>query len=308
MKPVFRVTGDNASAAMGQPIVDLGKVFWNGAMIALSCSLAPIFFSWSALIMFVCMTYFSLLIGHSVGMHRMMIHRTFRCAKWLEYLLIYIGTLVGVAGPFSILRIHDLRDWAQRQNQAHDFFTHKRAYLRDLLWQLFYRFEFERPPHFSVEPDKANDRFYRFMELSWRWQQLPLAALLYGLGGMPWLIWGICVRVSISVIGHWSITYFCHNSVKRIGGKRWHVRDVGVQAYNLPGLGILTYGECWHDNHHAFPESARIGLEHGQADPGWWVILCLKKLGLAYQVGLPRAASERQDLIDIADNDADFLS
>lgn len=274
-------------------------------MIMAACILAPLFFSWSAFILFVCFTYISLLIGHSVGMHRLMIHRTFQCPKWVEYLLIYIGTLVGVAGPFSILRIHDLRDWAQRQPEAHDFFTHERGYVRDLTWQLFYRFQFAEPPQFQIEAEKMDDRFYRFMEASWRWQQLPLALLLYALGGLPWLVWGICVRVSISVIGHWSVTYFCHNPVSAKGGKRWQVRDVGVQAFNLPGLGLLTYGECWHDNHHAFPESARIGLEPGQPDPGWWMIAIMKKAGLAYAIGVPRAPSKRKDLIDLADNHAD---
>jgi hypothetical protein len=72
-----------------------------------------------------------------------------------------------------------------------------------------------------------------------------------------------------------------------------------VQASNLPGLGLLTYGECWHNNHHAFPESARIGLERGQVDPGWWVVRTLERLGLAWNVGHPRPPGSREDLIDI---------
>lgn len=299
MKPVSRVCGDNASAVLGKPVIDWPKLLWNGGAIISSFVLAPLFFSWSALFMCVAVTYFSLLIGHSVGMHRFMIHRTFVCAKWLEYSLIYLGTLVGVAGPFGILRIHDLRDWAQRQPEAHDFFTHNRGYFRDLTWQLFYRFDFEFPPKFQIEAEKRENSFYQFMEWSWRGHQLPFAVLLYSIGGTSWVVWGICVRVAISGLGHWSVTYFCHNPVQRKGGKRWQVRNVGVQAYNLPGLGFITYGECWHDNHHAFPESARIGLEKHQTDPGWWVLSILDSLGLIKNIGLPRMISKQDDLIDL---------
>lgn len=69
----------------------------------------------------------------------------------LERLLVYVGVLVGVAGPFSILRVHDERDWAQRQDACHDFFAHRRSPLLDLLWQLNCRFRFARPPAFAVE-------------------------------------------------------------------------------------------------------------------------------------------------------------
>ena len=63
-------------------------------------------------------------------------------------------------------------------------------------------------------------------------------------------------------------------------------------------MGLLTYGECWHNNHHAFPESARIGLDPGQADPGWWVISKFERWGLARNVRRPRAVIDRQDLIE----------
>jgi len=93
--------------------------------------------------MFGILTYCSLLVGHSAGTHRMMIHKTFQRPKWLERILIYIGVVVGMAGPFGILRIHDLRDRAQRQNACHDFFAYRRSYWKDLFWQLTYRFQFD---------------------------------------------------------------------------------------------------------------------------------------------------------------------
>jgi stearoyl-CoA desaturase (delta-9 desaturase) len=111
----------------------------------------------------------------------------------------------------------------------------------------------------------------------------------------------VCVRVIISAVGHWTITYFCHNP----GPRRWEVAGAAVQASNLAGMGLITYGECWHNNHHAFPESARIGLEPGQIDPGWWVIATLERFGLAWNVGRPRPAGDRDDLLDLQDTDRD---
>lgn len=261
-------------------------------MLAAAAILCPIFFSWSALGLFVVLTYVSLLVGHSVGMHRMMIHRSLACPKLMERALITVGVLVGMSGPYGVIRIHDTRDWAQRQTVCHDFFAHRRWLIQDLAWNLFYRFEFEKPPRLTVEPNLADDPWYRFLERSWRWHQLALAGVFYAIGGWPWVVWGVCLRVIVSTAGHWTVTYFCHNP----GPQRWRVKTASVQASNIPGLGLLTYGECWHNNHHAFPESARIGLEPGQTDPGWWLIRELERWGLASNVGRPRDANSREDL------------
>lgn len=295
MEPVLRVDGSDADPSAGQVHIDWPKAIWNLAMI-LGTIAAIYVATWQSVLLFLILTYATLLIGHSVGMHRMMIHRTFKARKWLARLLIYTGTIVGVSGPSGIIRIHDTRDWAQREAQCHDFFAHRRSLWVDLGWNLFCRFEFARPPRVSVEPEIAADPFYRFLDHTWRWHQLPLAALLYWAGGWPFVLWGICARVLVSTAGHWTVTYFCHNP----GPGRWLVKDAGIQASNLPGLGLLTYGECWHNNHHAFPESARIGLEKGQVDPGWWIISGLAKLGLVYGVRLPRGAEARDDLIERA--------
>lgn len=223
-----------------------------------------------------------------------MIHRTFECSKPVERALIYIGVLVGVAGPYGIIRIHDTRDWAQRQPRCHDFFAHRKSLAVDLLWQLAFKFSFERPPVLTVEPKFRDDPFYRFFDRTWRLHQLPLAALFFVIGGWSWVVWGIGVRVLVSAAGHWTITYFCHNP----GSGRWRVLGAAVQASNLRGMGLLTYGECWHNNHHAFPESARIGLEHNQPDPAWWLISALERSGIARNVGRPRSKSERDDLVE----------
>jgi fatty-acid desaturase len=292
MKPVLRVDGSRASATDGRPVLDWPKACWNGGMLAVALIACPILFSWSAVALFAVTTYASLLVGHSVGMHRMMIHRSFLCPKPVERLLIYIGVLVGVAGPFGIIRIHDMRDWAQRQSACHDFFAHRRTLPWDLLWQLAYKFRFDRPPTLTIEPHLAGDPWYRFMDRTWRLHQLLPGVVFYAVGGWSWVIWGVCLRVFVSTAGHWTVTYFCHNP----GPGRWRVKGAAVQASNMPGLGVITYGECWHNNHHAFPESARIGLEPGQTDPGWMLIRLLRTCGLATNVGVPRGEASQDDL------------
>lgn len=293
MEPVIRVNARGACAIQGEVKLDFIKCLWNGGMIAATIILAPFYFTWSAPLIFLGLTYITLLIGHSVGMHRMMIHRSFRCPKPIERVLIYIGVLVGIGGPSHIIRIHDTRDWAQRQKDCHDFFSHDRSYLRDVSWQLFYKFDFEQPPKLIIEDHLASDPWIIFFDKTWRLHQLLLAAILFLMGGLPWVIWGICMRVAVSTIGHWSITYICHNP----GPGRWLVKEAAVQASNINFAGFLTHGECWHNNHHAFPESARIGLDSGQSDPAWWVIQMLGKLGWAKDIKLPRAENLQSDLI-----------
>lgn len=293
MEPVIRVDGNNACAERGHVRLDIRKILWRGPMLAGALA-APFFFTWSAFLLFLGLSYFTLLVGHSIGMHRMMIHRSFRSPDWLKRSLIYVGVLVGMGGPFRIIQTHDMRDWAQRQAKCHHFFSHSRGYFRDVSWQLFYRFEFESPPKVRIETELASDPWLIFFEKTWWLHQLAISAALFLLGGISWVLWGICVRVFMSIWGHWSVTYFCHNP----GPGRWRVEGAGVQASNLRFAGFLTHGECWHNNHHAFPESAQIGLDAGQTDPAWAIISFLEKLGLAHNVGRPRAASLRDDLIE----------
>lgn len=294
MAPVHRVNGQAADPCRGRVRLDLAKLLWNGLM--LSGAIAALFFvTLPAIILFVVTSYFTLLLGHSVGMHRLMIHRNVDAVPLLERGLILLGTWVGIGGPAQIIAVHDLRDWAQRQPACHSFFAHRRGYWRDVTWQLFYRFDFEHAPTVEIEPRYSEDRFYRHLSRHWRWHQLGLAIVLFCLGGLPFVLWGVCARVTVSTVGHWSVTYVCHNP----GPGRYRVAKAGVQASDLTGplVGFLTHGECWHSNHHAFPESARIGLYKGQIDPAAWVIEGLARIGLVTRVGHPRHLAERDDLI-----------
>ncbi|MCJ8274842.1 MAG: acyl-CoA desaturase, partial [Psychrosphaera sp.] len=162
----------------------------------------------------------------------------------------------------------------------------------DFYWALHCDFVFDKPPEFTAEQSFVDDKVYQWMEKYWLWQQLPLALLLFVVGGVDWVIWGSCVRVAVCVTGHWFIGYMAHNN----GDRHWHVEGASVQGYNIKFAALITMGESWHNNHHAFPGSALLGIEKGQMDPGWWVLLVLNKLGLVWDIKLPADLPERDEL------------
>lgn len=259
------------------------KSLWIGTMTAAAVGLCPVWFSWDALALFLATSAVTLCFGHSVGMHRRLIHGSFQCPLWLEYLCVYLGTLVGMAGPIGMTRVHDFRDWAQRQRACHDYFCHRRGFWHDAWWQLHCELVLDRPPGFRLEPGIAGDRFYALIERTWMWQQLPWALLFFALGGWSWVVWGICARVSVSVTGHWLVGHFAH----REGGQSWIVEGAAAQGYNVWLAGLISMGESWHNNHHAFPGSAKLGLFPGQVDLGWWLIKAFEALGLADGIVTP---------------------
>lgn len=267
---------------------DPAHSFWNGSMLAITLVLGPLYFSWSAFLVFVGLAGATLLLGHSVGFHRRLIHRSFACPLWLERFLVWCGTVVGMSGPFWMIRTHDLRDWAQRQKHCHDYLAHRQTPLIDAIWQMHCRLELDNSPAFDLGR-VGQDPFYRWLEATWMAQQLPLAVILYLSGGWSWLIWGVCARVAVSVTGHWFVGHLAH----RRGPQSWLVKDAGVQAHDVAWAAIPTMGEAWHNNHHAFPGSARIGLYPGQSDWGFELIRLLERVGLAWDIRLPEHLPKR---------------
>jgi fatty-acid desaturase len=284
--------GAGCDAVAGTVVWSPAKSLWLAVMLTGAVIGGPLCFSWSALILFLVTTALTICLGHSLGMHRRLIHHAFDCPVWLERLLVYLGTLVGMAGPSGMIRQHDIRDWAQRKTHCHPFLGHQSSFWRDAYWQLHCELKLVRPPVLTIEPRVAGDPFYRLLDRSFMAQQLPWAVLFFAIGGLPWVVWGICVRVSFSLVGHWLVGYFAHNR----GPRHWHIQGACVQGYNVPFVSLFTMGESHHNNHHAFPGSARLAQEAGELDPGWWVLLALERLGLAWNVRTPADLPSRANL------------
>lgn len=339
-----RINPEHPRNQLGNPCH--GSVHWAPLMscwwtfMAVGGLMAVLFyFSWSALLVFLALTALTLLGGHSLGMHRRLIHGSYQCPIWLEYSLVYLGVLVGLAGPIGMIRTHDTRDWAQRHPECHSYFAHRAPWWRDFYWQIHCKISLVNPPYIEIENSVEGKAFYQWLERTWMLQQLPLALLLWVLGGIEWVLWGICLRVSVSIFGHWLIGYWAHRDTQqmtkpqtikqettkqettkqdfladdnqdgnqlvatettsRLAELDWLVSTAGVQGYNIRFCGLITMGECWHNNHHAFPESAKLGLQAGQTDPGWWVLLLLQRLGLAWNIKQCQDLPVRSELVPI---------
>ncbi len=171
VQPVKRIDRQRASASEGRVLLDWPKAIWFFGLLFAGLAMAPFTTSRDSLLVFALLTYSSLLLGHSVGMHRMTTYRGFQAMPWLEKSLIYVGVIVGMGGPFGIIRTHDLRDWAQRQDHCHDYFSHRRGCLCDVTWQLAYRFLFDRPPTKRATPTALSFDFWKGLGgcSSWSW-------------------------------------------------------------------------------------------------------------------------------------------
>ena len=149
---------------------------------------------------------------------------------------------------------------------------------------------FEPIPAMKTVPrlsrDLNRDGYYRWLNKYFLALQIPLAAILYLIGnanhqgGWAMVLWGIPVRLVLVYHVTWLV-----NSATHCWGSIAY--DSGDSSKNNPWVAALTFGEGWHNNHHAFPNSARQGLQPGQLDLTWQHIRLLKALGLAEKIRLP---------------------
>lgn len=287
--------GSDADPLEGAVVWDPARSIWNGGMLLGALVLGPMYFTWGAFVAFIVLLELTMCTGHSVGFHRRLIHRTFKCPKWLERLLVWSGTLVGMQGPFWVIQSHDFRDWAQRQPNCHPFLKHGHGLLKDGWWNLHCRLKLKHPPAFDAGPGIGDDPFYGLLQKTWMLQQVPVAVVLFLVGGMPWLVWGVCVRVTVGVTMHWFVGYICHTH----GPQSWLVENGAIQAHNVSWAAIPSMGESWHNNHHAFPASACHGIYPGQIDIGYQFIRLLERWGSAWDVQTPHTLPARRGIIQI---------
>lgn len=239
-----------------------------------------LWFSWGAVAVFFVACAIVLCGGHSIGMHRRLIHESFDCPHWLTLIGVWLGTLVGLGGPRTMMHTHDLRDWAQRQSDCHAYLRHGHAPLKDFWWQIHCTLTLDHSPGFVPSELYRRSRMMQLLQATAFLQQIPIALFLWWMGGPGFVAWGVGGRISISIFGHWAVGWVAHNQ----GHRDFHNDGHCTQGHNVRGFGLITFGEAYHNNHHAFPESARLGLFPGQPDPGWWVLSTLQRFGLVWDV------------------------
>ncbi|HEX4146649.1 MAG TPA: fatty acid desaturase [Pirellulales bacterium] len=248
---------------------------------------APFYFTWSGLIAAIVL-YAATGFGITLGYHRLHTHRSFKTFRVVDYFLAFMGTLADEGGVIEWVTTH----------RAHHAFSDTNgdphSPTKGFMWAQYYWLIFHNPETESPEAksqyskDLLRVRFYRLLD---GWPTTIYALSLVAICvigeslfdcGLSWLTWAGGVRTVAVLNSTWLV-----NSVTHISGYSSH--ETGDSSTNNWWVALLTLGEGWHNNHHAFPTSARHGLAWWEFDPTWIAIKCMSKVGLAWDVKLPRS-------------------
>lgn len=247
--------------------------FHVGALVALWM------FTWEALIVGVVMWWVAGSLGIGMGYHRLLTHRGYKVPKAVEYFLAVCGTLAIEGGPIAWVATHRIHHaFTDREGDPHS--PHDGFWWSHMGWILT-GFSFHRNTSLTARytPDLAKDRFYVWLT-HWHFlSTVALGVLLYALGGWAWVMWGIFMRVVFS----WHATWFVNSAAHVWGSRRFETRD---DSRNSWWVALLSFGEGWHNNHHAHPSAARHGLAWYEIDINWYGIRILELLGLAKSLRL----------------------
>ncbi len=247
------------------------------AFFHIAAFVALFFFTWGAFFTAIGLYYVSLSFGIGMGYHRLLTHRSYKVPKVIEYFLAVCGTLALEGGPISWVATHRVHHkFSDKHGDPHS--PREGAWWAHLIWMLV-----GDATNASVEdcarfaPDLVRDPFYRVLT---RFHYVPLILLgiaLFALGGWPYLLWGLFFRVTMGLHATWLI-----NSATHLWGKRRFKTSDDSRNNGL--VALLTFGEGWHNNHHAHPTSARHGLAWYEVDCTWMTIWLLRKIGVAKAV------------------------
>jgi stearoyl-CoA desaturase (delta-9 desaturase) len=259
-------------------------VFWTVQASALLVFFVP--FSWMLLGLWAA-SHFVRAIGLTLSFHRYFAHRSFQMNRAVRFVWAFIGTAAMQKGPLWWAGHHvNHHRFADREGDPHSpvvegfYYAHIGWFLNDAT-------------HDRIEASNPVIRdFSRVPEIAWldRYYFVPpvlLAAAMYIVGGLGWLLWGFCVpTVSLS---H---ATFAINSVNHMFGSRRF--DTIDESRNNVVTAIVAAGEGWHNNHHRYQRAARNGFYWWEFDPTWYVIrlMVLARLAWAVQVVPPRIYNE----------------
>jgi stearoyl-CoA desaturase (delta-9 desaturase) len=232
-------------------------------------------------------------IGITVGFHRLFTHRSFKTSRPMRAVLAVLGSMAVEGSVIEWVathrKHHSFSDLPGDPHSPHVELTPGwRGAVRGLVhahvgW-MFRGKDMANPARYAR--DLLADRDLRFIGRTFPLWVVAGLAIPFGLGvaltgsvvgGLTAMLWGGAVRIFLLHHATFSINSLCHF----FGRKAF---DTGDESRNLAWLAPITFGEAWHNNHHAFPTSARHGLGRRQPDPGAWLITGLERSRLAWDV------------------------
>jgi stearoyl-CoA desaturase (delta-9 desaturase) len=247
----------------------------------------PAFFHWSVLPVVVVMFYLSGGLGVCLGYHRLLTHRSFSTPRVVEYLLTVLGMLSYQGSPLQWVGTHRLHH--KESDSTHDPHSPQHGFTWSHILWCFYRHPDGQDP-LTVTRDLQRDPVMLWMD-RWFWvPQILVAAILMALGtlllgswqgGAGWVVWGVGVRTVLMYHSTWFV-----NSAAHTWGYRNFKTDDGSR--NNWWVAFISFGEGWHNNHHAQQRSAAHGMRWWELDPTYWAILLMERVGLATKVVRPR--------------------
>ena len=234
-------------------------------------------------------------LGIGMGFHRLIAHRAYQATPFLKTALIISGSMAAQGPVIFWTAVHRRHhSYSDRDGDPHSPHLHGEGAKEILkgLWHshMGWLFNHELTDWGTYVRDLLHDRLiFKLNRLYFLWIALGLLvpAAAEGLITMSWLgaargfLWGGLIRVLVVHHTTWSINSVCHV----FGSQPYQVKDYST---NNVALAIPTFGESWHNNHHAFPSSAVHGLEWWQVDITGSMIKLCAKLGLASAVKVPR--------------------
>jgi len=244
-------------------------------------------FTWSGLAVFAITYYVSLALGIGMSYHRLLTHRSYKTPKPIEYFLTICATLALEGGPLFWVATH--RAHHQYSDSDNDPHTPRHgSFWAHMGWILFSRLPHDDPARTArYAPDLAKDPFHVWLN-RFHWVPLTLLGLgLWAVGGWNWVLWGVFLRTTVGL----HVTWLVNSATHLWGSRRYETRD---DSRNNWWVALLSFGEGWHNNHHAHPTSAAHGLAWYELDLTYWHIRTLQALGLASQVRRVRVDDEAE--------------
>jgi fatty-acid desaturase len=246
-------------------------------------------FSWQSLFVALFLYWMATGLGISLGYHRLHTHRSYRTPKLLEYFFAICGTLTLEGGPLFWVATHRMH----HQHSDHDGDPHTPndgGFWAHMGWIIFGEGHHSDTAVMSkYAPDLAADRFYRLLNTYHYVPLVVLGLILLAVGGWPLVLWGVFLRVVVGLHATWLVNSATH----MWGRRRFNTRD---DSRNSWWVALLTFGEGWHNNHHAHPASARHGLAWYELDLSWLSLRLMERLGLVrdLRVASIRGSYERR--------------